>query len=150
MEIRTIQRNELDQLCRLYDQLVPGDYNYEAMCRVYDTICDNSDFHLVGVFKGDELIATATLTRCLDLTGDSRFYYSMENFVVAEAHRRKGAGSALMAYLENYVMAHNGRYMNFTSSAARTEAHQFYSKMGYSPDYVKGFKKTFPARTEEV
>lgn len=150
MEIRTIQRNELDQLCRLYDQLVPGDYNYEAMCRVYDEICHDSAFHLAGVFEGDELIATATLTRCLDLTGDALFYYSMENFVVAAGHRRKGVGSALMAYLEEYIMARNGRYMNFTSSASRTKAHEFYRKLGYSPDYVKGFKKTFPARTEEV
>ena len=148
MEIRTIQRNELDQLCRLYDQLVPGDYNYEAMCRVYDTVCDDPHFHLAGVFEGDELIATATLTRCLDLTGDAFFYYSMENFVVAEGHRRKGVGSALMAYLEDYVKARHGRYMNFTSSASRKGAHEFYGRLGYHPDYVKGFKKTFPLPEE--
>ena len=150
MEIRTIRRNELDQLCRLYDQLVPGDVNYEAMCRTYDAVCGDSDFHLVGVFQADSLIATATLTRCLDLTGDTRFYYSMENFVVDEAHRRTGVGTYLMSYLEDYVTAHNGRYMNFTSSAARTGAHRFYGELGYAPDYVKGFKKTFPAATEEV
>lgn len=150
MEIRKIERNELPQLCRLYSQLVGGDGDPDAVGRVFDQIENDPNFLLVGVYEGDALIATASLTRCFDLTGDARFYYSMENFVVDESHRRMGVGTRLMAYLEGYVKANNGRYINFTSSAARTEAHLFYGKMGYAPDYVKGFKKTFPAHTEEA
>ena len=37
------------------------------------------------------------------MTGDARYYYSMENFVVDEKQRRCGVGRFLMAYLEEYV-----------------------------------------------
>lgn len=149
MEIREIKRDELPQLSRLYEQLVDETVDINVLCHAYDEIENDPHCLLIGVYEGDHLVATASLTRCFDLTGDTRCYYSMENFVVDRNYRRKGVGTRLMAYLEEYVKAHNGRYINFTSSVAREEAHSFYSSVGYASDCVKGFKKTFPAREKE-
>ena len=143
MKFEKITEKDLASLCKLYLQLV--DYvDEEKLRKIYDEIKDDSHYMLFGVYNdGGELIATASLTKCFDLTEDARYYYNMENFIVDKNHRRQGAGKFLLQCLEEYVKENGGRYMNFTSSAWRKEAHTFYENSGYSSNEVKGFKKEF-------
>lgn len=144
MVIKEVEREDLPKLSDLYRQLVGYAGDYDNMCAVYEDVRNNPNYLLIGVYDdAGELVATASLSRCFDMTGDSRYYYSMENFVVDEESRNSGVGQMLMEYLENYIKENNGSYVNFTSSTERKGAHAFYKKMGYKSDYVKGFKKTF-------
>lgn len=147
INIKKVEHKDLPKLFELYNQLIGEVGKYDNMCAVYDEIKDDPHYQLFGVYNADdELIATACLTRCPDMTGDARYYYNMENFVVDEQQRGRGVGRRLMEYLENYVKDNDGCYINFTSSMKRKEAHAFYRAMGYKDDYVKGFKKTFDAK----
>lgn len=143
MQIGELKNKDIKKLFDLYCQLTESEGDFEKMCKALDETKDNPMYKLFCVYDDDELIATASLTKCFDLTGDARYYYSMENFVVDENHRGKGVGTFLIKELESYVKEHNGSYINFTSSFSRKNAHAFYEKMGYAPDCVKGFKKVF-------
>ena len=143
MIFRKIEEKDLEALCNLYLQLVDFVDN-QKVHEVYKEIKNIPEYSLFGVFDDrDELVATASLTRCFDLTEDCRYYYNMENFVVDKNCRRMGVGSFLIKSLEEYVVQNGGRYMNFTSSNWRHGAHAFYEKSGYDPKETKGFKKAF-------
>lgn len=144
MIVRDVDSKDFPNLCNLYIQLVGEACDYEKMLAVLDETKDDLHYRLLGVYnEADELVGTATLTKCLDLTGDCRYYYNLENFIIDEKYRGKGYGRYLMRKVEDFVKNQNGSYINFTSSVFRTDAHEFYYKMGYSKDYVKGFKKRF-------
>lgn len=143
MQFREIEEKDLESLYKLYLQLVDfGDI--KKMRQIFDEIKRDPHYILFGVYNDNkELIATASLTKCFDLTEDARYYYNMENFVVDKNCRRQGVGTFLLKSVEKYVKENSGRYINFTSSSWRKQAHAFYESAGYLPDYVKGFKKTF-------
>lgn len=86
--------------------------------------------------------APLSLSKCLDLTAKARFYYSLENLVIDENYRHQGYGQALMQYVEDLCAAGlNGRYVNLTSAVHRTDAHEFYYRIGFPRNYTIGFKK---------
>lgn len=143
MEIKELKDKDVPKLFDLYNQLIGKEGNYKNMCMVLDEIRDCPHYKLFCVYQDDELIATASLTKCFDLTGDAKYYYSMENFVVDEKNRGTGVGTFLLQELEKYVSENDGSYMNFTSSMSRKDAHLFYENRGYRGDYVKGYKKVF-------
>ncbi len=141
MKLQELNEKDLPKLFSLYCDLTGGG-DYEKMCAVYRETKNDPHYTLLCVYDDDQnLIATASLTKCFDLTGDARFYYSMENFIVDKNCRRSGVGRFLIAEVERYVREHNGSYVSFTSSSFRKEAHLFYEKMGYLADATRGFKK---------
>ena len=143
MKIHEITPKDYTDLHRLYCQL-EDDWtsDIQDMMRVLEEVKDDPHYHLVGIFDdADKLVGTITLSKCLDLTAKARFYYSLENLVIDENYRQQGYGQALMQYVEDYVRRHNGRYVNLTSSIHRTDAHEFYYRIGFPRNYTVGFKK---------
>lgn len=145
MKIHEITPKDYTDLHRLYCQL-EDDWTSDIhdMIRVLEEVKDDPHYHLVGIFDdADKLAGTITLSKCLDLTAKARFYYSLENLVIDENYRHQGYGQALMQYVEDYVRRHNGRYVNLTSAVHRTDAHEFYYRIGFPRNYTIGFKKTW-------
>ena len=140
-KVRKIQEKDLDQLVELYHQLIDGPTDEKKLSREFKKILGKDSFGVFGVYEGKRLIGTATITKCLDLTADCRYYYSLENFVVDKEYRRKGVGKTLLEYIEEYGRKRKIRYICFVSSAERRSAHLFYEEMGYGNKRVKGFKK---------
>lgn len=143
MEIKDFQKDDITKLKDLYDDLIGSTSDIQDLSKALEEIEGKQYYKLFCLYARDELIGTASLTKCFDLTGDCSYYYSMENFIIDKNYRGKGYGSILLKFLEEYVIKEGGRYINFTSSSKRTQAHAFYQKNGYTPDYVKGFKKVF-------
>jgi len=141
---KKISEPDVPALCELYFQLTGNEPDKDKIIEFLKHRDDNSDFSLFGAYTADGLlIASASLTRCFDLTDEGRDYYNLENFIVDKRYRRKGAGTFLMKKIEEFVISRNGRYINFTSSASRKGAHAFYETLGYKKNYVLGFKKIF-------
>ena len=144
--IHKVTQADLQDLRKLYLQLTGTLPAADQIEKAFARLDKREDVFLAGAYDDSgHLIASSQLTRCPDLTDDTRCYYSMENFVVDDQMRGKGIGTLLLNYLEQYVIDHDGRYINFTSSSSRTQAHHFYQKNGYPVDVVKGFKKEFPS-----
>ena len=143
LTLKKVEKKDLEKLTCLYSQLVEKDLNFEKIKSIFLKIENDPHYDVFGVYReNDELIATVTMSKCLDLTDDSTFfYYNMENGVVDEKYRGQGVGAWMLHEVEKYAREENARYLCFFSSAKRTRAHKFYLKLGYDPEMSKGFKK---------
>ena len=59
---------------------------------------------------------------------------------VAADRRGQGLGAALIADAEARARASGAVLLQFTTNAARTDAHRFYRRLGFTPSHI-GFKK---------
>lgn len=59
---------------------------------------------------------------------------------VAASHRGQGLGAALMQDAETRARAAGCALIQLTTNAARTDAHRFYQRLGFTPSHI-GFKK---------
>ena len=59
---------------------------------------------------------------------------------VAAPHRNRGLGAALMADAEARARAAGCALLQLTTNAARTDAHRFYRRLGFTASHI-GFKK---------
>ena len=60
--------------------------------------------------------------------------------VVADTHRRRGIGQALLAHAEQYALAAGATGVELTCRENRKEAHAFYARHGYSERRKRYFK----------
>lgn len=65
----------------------------------------------------------------------------IEGVRVAADQRGKGLGAALIADAEVRARAAGCALLQFTTNAAREDAHRFYRRLGFTPSHI-GFKKT--------
>lgn len=64
----------------------------------------------------------------------------LEGVRVAADRRGQGLGAALIADAEARARASGAVLLQFTTNAARTDAHRFYRRLGFTPSHI-GFKK---------
>lgn len=64
----------------------------------------------------------------------------IEGVRVASDHRGQGIGAALMQDAESRARAAGCSLMQFTTNKARSDAHRFYDRMGFTPSHI-GYKK---------
>lgn len=144
MKIAPLQDKDIPKLHAMLDDLNGSTSDIRKLEHGLSLIKDIEQYKLFCVYTDENtLVGTCSLTKCFDLTGNCTPYYSMENFVIDKVQRGKGYGTYLVSKMEEYVTNNGGRYVNFTSSSLRTDAHAFYKKCDYDLDYVKGFKKVF-------
>ncbi|WP_198590321.1 GNAT family N-acetyltransferase [Paracoccus zhejiangensis] len=65
----------------------------------------------------------------------------MEGVRVAASHRGQGIGEAMMHDAEDRARAAGCSLIQFTTNKARTDAHRFYDRMGFTPSHI-GYKKS--------
>jgi GNAT superfamily N-acetyltransferase len=94
---------------------------------------------IVGEDEG-AVIACYQITFITGLSLQATRRAQVEGVRVAAGRRGAGLGAALMADAEARARAAGCGLVQFTSNAARPEAHRFYARLGYVPSHV-GFKK---------
>lgn len=142
--IRRIGEADLKALMPLYEGLTGKKMDLALLIDNFRVIEGDDHYLLLGIFDDDGILrGSVTLSRCLDLTGNCHYYYSLENLIVDENCRHCGFGKQLIEYCEDYVRTNGGRYISLTSSLIRTDAHKFYEYLGYGDYPVRGFKKIF-------
>lgn len=68
---------------------------------------------------------------CTVASLESGLFAEVRGLVVAIAHRRQGAGCALMAQAEQWAIAQNCPKVRLRSNVMRTDSRQFYEAVGY-------------------
>ena len=108
--------------------------------RIAEIAADARSFLYVAEHEG-RIAGTAFLTLCLDPMYGRQPFALVENVIVDPALRGMGIGAALMRHVEACCMRSDCSEIMLLSAAVRTDAHRFYSRLGYASDKKAGFVK---------
>ncbi|WP_145025744.1 GNAT family N-acetyltransferase [Paenibacillus sp. Y412MC10] len=139
--IREITKADLNDLCRLYEELIDQPTNYEKMEEIYEVMQASGNYHILGAFKDGVLAGSVMGIVCQDLVGECRPFMVIENVVVSDRFRRLGIGKQLMINIEAIARERDCYYVIFVSGGQRKEAHAFYEKLGFKDEKVEGYRK---------
>jgi len=139
--IREAESKDANVLEDLYKTLAPNSKNIKVLPeRIEQILSDSNNFLFVyddhGVIAG-----TIFVTICLDPMYQFRPYAVVENVIVDKTLRGTGIGKKLLQHVENQCISQGCTKIMLLSSANRIEAHEFFTKNGYSGTVGKGFKK---------
>jgi len=139
MDVRRARAADAPSIEALYRLLVPGDGNIAVdPQRLADLECDPEN-HLLVVEAAGQLCGSAFLTICLDPMYGFQPYGVVENIIVLPSARGRGAGRALMDAVEHAARAAHCTKLMLLSSSSRTEAHAFFSRLGFDGERKRGF-----------
>jgi ribosomal protein S18 acetylase RimI-like enzyme len=144
VRVREAASADLDALMDLYQQLTgppdepvpePQPDPHEAIEQI---IVDPARSLLVAELDG-QLVGTADVLIAPNLTHHAQPWALVENVVVAECARRRGAGRALMLRAIELAREAGCYKVNLISGNDRTGAHDFYRSLGFEA-VGQGFK----------
>mgnify|MGYP005994454899 CR=1 FL=1 len=95
----------------------------------------------VVVVHGDEVVATLQLTVIPGLARGGALRAQIEAVRVAAAWRSRGLGGALIRWAIEEATRRGCALVQLTSDVRRTDAHRFYTRLGFVDSHV-GFKMT--------
>lgn len=144
-DIRDATEQDLPVLLRLMAQLnetpsVLGDAHREA----FRAVQSDPRQRLLVVEQDGIVVATAAMVVVPNIGHGGRPYAIVENVVVDEASRGSGLGAMLMRYIIEQARAAGCYKVALTSRQFRTDAHEFYTRLGFEPTSV-GFRYTLVA-----
>ena len=141
MQIRRAQARDAPIIEALYKVLVPGDGNIAVDPRRLADLESHADNYLFVVEVMGQVCGSAFLTICLDPMYGFQPYGVVENIIVLPSARGQGAGRALMNALEQAARTARCTKLMLLSSRSRTDAHTFFSRMGFDGERKRGFVK---------
>ena len=101
VNIRALQREDLDQLLALYRHLNIDDLplpSRDTVDAIWEELCNNPNYRYFGGFVGAQLVSSCNLTIVPNLTRGCQPYGLIENVVTHAEQRNKGYGKALLAH----------------------------------------------------
>jgi GNAT superfamily N-acetyltransferase len=105
---------------------------------------DPANALLVAEDEGGRLVGTLQLTRIPGMARRGSTRLLVEAVRVSSALRSGGIGSAMMRWVTDVAAPELGTpLVQLTSDAARTDAHRFYERLGFTGSHV-GFKYRVP------
>ncbi|MEX1030679.1 MAG: GNAT family N-acetyltransferase [Paenibacillaceae bacterium] len=138
--IREAERRDRERIEELYKLLIPDDNEIEVLEDRIDQIKLDPNHYLLVYENEDTVVGTILLSFCPDAMYGNRPYAMLENLIVDPACRGLGVGKQLFDHIEVLCMAVDCREILLMSNVRRTEAHQFFERLGYA-NVARGFKK---------
>jgi ribosomal protein S18 acetylase RimI-like enzyme len=148
VEVRPVRVEDAASLHQLYGELADGraDALPAGMDRTREILAgivsQPARRLLVAEVEGGHLAGTVDVLTVTNLTHTGRPWAVVENVVVAEAHRRRGIGRALMQEAMRHARRVGCYKVQLTSGKHRAEAHAFYRSLGFEA-VAEGFKAYF-------
>lgn len=135
--------HDLEEILELYKDLNPEeDINLlSAYLPIWEQILDPAlPMDCMVIRLEGRIVASAVLTILPNLSRRGRPYGIIENVIVSPQYRRQGLGAQLMEEAKRRCRDKNCYKLMFLSSATRTDAHQFYQKLGFDGSSKRGFQ----------
>jgi GNAT superfamily N-acetyltransferase len=142
MDIRTLLKDDLDQLLALYEQLNPGDLPLPERSKVdaiWAHIQANPSYRYFGGFVGAELVSTCTLAVIPNLTRGCAPYGLIENVVTDAQHRNKGYGKRLLAHAVDSAWALGCYKVMLLTGRKDAATLRFYESAGFNSREKQAF-----------
>ncbi len=142
MEIAALQEGDLADLAQLYQQLLPNDISIARMRAAFERNRNNENHLILAAKLDNKLVGTLLAVVCEMLFGQCKSFMVIEDVIVDEGQRRKGIGTALMQFAEEYARSRNCTYIMLITDADRLGSQEFYRSLGYATEEYKAFKKS--------
>jgi GNAT superfamily N-acetyltransferase len=139
MLVRRARAEDAAAITALYRLLVPNDDNIRVDPARLRALAADPNHQLLVIEADGWVCGTALLTIALDAMYGDQPFGVVENVIVGE--RGRGLGRALMQALEEAARAARCTKLMLLSSAARTDAHRFFARLGYDGERKRGFVK---------
>jgi len=142
MIIRSIEKNELNDLLELYTHLHSGDMPLlpsTELAKLWNDIIKNPLLHYFVAEYESKLVSSCTLSIIPNLTRGARSYGVIENVVTHADYRRRGLGKAVLKNALDFAWKSNCYKVMLLSGMYRNEAHGLYEKAGFSKDAKVGY-----------
>lgn len=145
--VRQAEERDLERLLGLYGELAEGDAarapaGADVSRDVFTTILSDRSRHLCVATDADAVVGAAELVVVPNLTHGARPWAVIENVIVTEAIRGRGAGTALLEHLIDLARASGCYKVQLHSGKQRMGAHRLYRSVGFAP-VAEGFKLYF-------
>ncbi|MEH6891941.1 GNAT family N-acetyltransferase [Bacillus sp. JJ864] len=125
-EVKTKQ--EFYKVLPVLQQLRPKLSREEALSLLERMKEEN--YRLFALYNHEgEVVSLAGLAICTNFYNKKHVY--IYDLVTAEAHRSKGYGETLLAYIEGWGKENDCSCVVLTSAFPRIDAHRFYEREGY-------------------
>ncbi len=98
--------------------------------RKLDRLKDEAQTKVVVAVRGLQVVGVASI-HIVPLFHQEGNLCRITAIVVSEKQRKKGIGTRLIEYAEDYARLHQCIKVEITSGDQRTSAHQFYHRVGY-------------------
>lgn len=141
MKIERLSENDLVSLSEIFHQIWGEVSSLEKMKSTLSRIKENPAYVLLAAKHGNQLVGFAMGVICEELYGECKPFMVVEDVIVDERHRQKGAGASLMKELEKSAKDYECCQIIFVTESNRKEALCFYNALGYEYEPYKGFKK---------
>lgn len=143
--IRPIRR---DDLAFVVDVLIGGSLHAEVESRehldeYWLAVVDarRLDGEVFVADEGGEIVGVCQVVVFRNIGNRGQRVAEIENVHVRSDRRSHGIGEQLIAACEGLARSMDCHRVQLTSSVARSDAHRFYDRLGYSASH-KGFKKS--------
>lgn len=140
MLIRFLEKKDLPQLAKLYQQFWNDESNVSKMEKQFDVI-QKENHHIILVCEVEsKVIGSVMGVVCKELYGECKPFLVVENMIVDEDYRKKGIGHKLLSQLEVLAKERDCTQMILVTEKDRLDACSFYEKCGFSKN-TTGYKK---------
>jgi GNAT superfamily N-acetyltransferase len=148
--VRAAREEDILRILELYRQLGITDdeaerqrtLSLEHYREVFREISGFPGQELLVAEEAGEVIGSLVLVIVPNLSHGARPWAVIENVIVDEGYRRRGAGRLLMEYAVNRAREEDCCRIGLDSNKILGEAHQFYKTMGFEAS-AYGFRQYF-------
>lgn len=146
MDIASLQEADLPALAELFTQFWGESSRVDAMRAAFRRMAANPAYVLLAAKQDGDLAGFGMGIICQELYGECRPFMVVEDLIVADTHRRSGAGTLVMRALEAVAVAKECCQIILVTENDRTAAHALYASLGYRCDGYVGYKKKLKER----
>ncbi len=141
MNVRDLQKHDLQALLALYPHLNPTDPTLDAETAraIWLETLANPRCRHYGGFEGTALVSACTITVVPNLTRSGRPYGLIENVVTDPAHRRKGWGCAVLARALAFAWSSHCYKVMLLTSRKDDATFRFYERAGFDRHEKQAF-----------
>jgi len=142
MRIDSIPAHDLDALLALYAHLNPADAplpERPAVEAVWHELLASPRIKHFGVYVGNTLVSTCTLSVAPNLTRACRPYGLVENVVTHPNHRNRGHGKAVLTHALSFAWSQGCYKVMLLTGSKRESVYRFYEAAGFDRNEKQAF-----------
>lgn len=139
-EVREAIASDAPTIQALYQQLV-NNPAVDVLPERIASIADDPNTALLAYDREGVIVGTVLVSLCSDVMFQWQPFAVIENVVVDVSCRNMGIGSALMRVAEAFCFRANCSKTMLLSSSERSDAHRFFTRIGFTGSIKRGFVK---------